>query len=462
MSLILKTTVFFTLIITTYVQAQSTKSDKINAYMKRANELGVFNGNILVVENERAIYRAELGYSDANKKNPLTEQSVFRIGSIAKEFNAVGIMMLKEQGKLRLDQTVNEFFPDLPAWSKKVTIKNLLQYSSGLPDLNWFTIKSEAHIWKDLYALAELEFEPGSNYFYNNNNTFLQRKIIEKITGMGFSDFVQQQLLKPCGIMNAIIDPSGKEPFITQSFDENFKEDTMINPIKGSTCLNIMDFYKWSQAITSFKIINPASTLEILTPIKPRKQAGLGKGSMKNNEIETHIHDGTEISSQALLVTDVPKKRTLLYLTNQKHDNLYEINRELNNILDGKSYNEPRKMILNVYKKKLDSLNATAFISFYNTIKKQYPADFGFDNSNTLNEIGYYYLYERNLPSDAVAIFELNVSLFRKSGEIMDSLGEGYLKQGNKKKALFCYKKSIEMGYTENPGAKEIIKGLER
>jgi CubicO group peptidase (beta-lactamase class C family) len=450
------------LTITTYLHGQSTKSNKIEAYMKQANKIGVFNGNILVMENDRIIYKASLGYADANKKVPLTDQSIFRIGSIAKEFNAVGIMMLKEQGKLTLDQKVSEFFPDLPTWAKKVSIKNLLQYTSGLPDVNWLTIKSEADNWKDLYALPQLKFEPGSDYFYNNNNTFLQRKIIEKVTGMKFNDFVQQQILKPCAITNAIIDPTGEEPFVTQSFDDNFKLDSPVLFVTGWTCLNMNDFYKWSQAIINFKNINPVSTLEILTPVAPNKQAGLGKGTMKNNQIETHIHDGTSYSSQALLVTDVPKGRTLLFLTNQKHENLYEINDALNNILDDKSHNAPRKSILTTYKKLLDTMDATAFLPFYKILKEKYPEDYGFDNFNTLNEIGYYYLYERNLPADAITIFEKNVDLFPKSGDIVDSLGEGYLKEGDKKKALFYYKKSIDLGYTGNPDAKKIIAELEK
>jgi tetratricopeptide (TPR) repeat protein len=448
------------LTITTCAQGQSVKSNKIEGYMKQANKIGAFNGNILVMENDQIIYKASLGYSDANKKIPLTDQSIFRIGSIAKEFNAIGIMMLKEQGKLTLDQKVSEFFPDLPAWAKKISIKNLLQYTSGLPDVNWLTIKSEADNWKDLHALSQLKFEPGSDYFYNNNNTFLQRKIIEKVTGMKFNDFVQQQILKPCSITNAIIDPTGEEPFVTQSFDDNFKLDSLILYVTGWTCLNMDDFYKWSQAIINFKNINPVSTLEILIPVSPNKQAGLGKGSMKNNQVETHIHDGTSLSSQALLITDIPKRRTLLFLTNQKHDNLYEINDALNNILDSKFYNQPRKSILTIYKRQLDTMNATAFLSFYKILKEKYPEDYGFDNFNTLNEIGYYYLYDKNRITDAITIFELNVDLFPKSGDIVDSLAEGYLKQGDKKKALFYYRKSIELGYTGNPDATKIIAEL--
>ncbi|HET6227740.1 MAG TPA: serine hydrolase domain-containing protein [Bacteroidia bacterium] len=443
-------------------QTEASKSGKIEAYMKQAHQLGVFNGNALVMENDLTVYRGSWGYSDADKKIPLTEKSIFRIGSIAKEFNAVGIMMLKEQGKLRLDQTVNEFFPDLPSWSKKIKIIHLLQYTSGLPDVNWYTIKSEEDNWKDLYALNQLKFEPGSDYFYNNNNTFLQRKIIEKITGMKFNDFVQQQILTPCGVTHAIIDPIGTEPFVTQSFDDNFKQDSVVLHVTGWTCVNIDDLYKWSQALTNFKNINPVSTLEILTPVAPGRQAGLGGGTMKNNRIERHVHDGTSQSSQALMVTDASKKRTVLFLTNQRHDNLREMNEDITNILENKPYSQPRKSILKEYAKQLNSMNAEEFMSFYKSLKDKYPSLYGFDNANTLNEIGYYFLYDKKSPVDAIAIFELNVTLFPKSGYVVDSLAEGYLKNGDKKKALHYYKESIALGYNENHDAKKIIEDLEK
>ena len=87
---------------------------------------------------------------------------------------------------------------------------------------------------------------------------------------------------------------------------------------------------------------------------------------------------------------------------------------------------------------------------------------YGFDNYNTFNEVGYYYLYDKKQVDDAIAIFEYNVALFPTSGTIVDSLAEGYLKKGDKKKALYYYKRSIELGYMDNSGAKKVIEELEK
>lgn len=462
MKLYTYTLFFFAFILfTNYTQAQSDKATKIETYLQSAKGMGLFNGNILVTDQGKTIYKASFGYADALKQNPLTENNIFYIGSIAKEFNAVGIMLLKEQGKLTLDQKVSDFFPDLPSWAQKISIKNLLQYTSGLPDVKWYTAKNEADNWKNLYATTQLNFEPGKEYAYHNNNTFLQRKIIEKVTGMKFNDFVQQELLKPCDIKNGLIDPTGKEPFMTQSFNDDLKLDSMFAAVMGWTCLNINDFYKWANAITSFKIINPSSTQEIITPYGPRKQCGLGYGTMKDNAIQLHVHDGTSYSSQALLVDNVLKKRTIILMTNQKHNNLDEIASVVNAILDDKPYEQPRRIFLSDFKKQLDTMNGDGFISFYKNTKAKNDRDYGYNNPNTLNEIGYFYLSNKRQINDAIIIFEYNATLFPNRGFVIDSLAEGYLNQGDKKKALFYYKKSLELG-SDNPDAAKIIEDLEK
>ncbi|WP_261511605.1 serine hydrolase domain-containing protein [Chryseobacterium paludis] len=316
--------------------AQKNKATLINAYLDKTHQSGLFNGNILIADHGKIIVKKAIGYADASKKNLLTTEYRFHIGSIAKEFDAVGMMMLQEQGKLNINDKVSKFFPNLPSWADHISIKNLLQYTSGLPDINWKTVHSDADHWKDLESLQKLDFEPGSNYAYNNNNTFLRRRIIEKVTGIPFNKFVLQNILNKVGINNGLVDPTDKDPLMARSFDNNFKQDGLEVPISGWTCLNLDDFYKWAQCIDNFCLINPASTREIIIPFGPDQQAGLGNGSMEADKVISHIHDGSAIHYQALLKTETQKGRTIIILSNQKQGNVYEIAEAIENILDGK------------------------------------------------------------------------------------------------------------------------------
>lgn len=376
---------------------------KIEAYIRTAYEEGNFNGNVLVIDHDKTIYKASWGYSDAAKKTMLTQDYRFRLGSIGKEFNAVGIMKLKEEGKLSLDDKVSKFFPDLPDWADNVSVKNLLQYTSGLPDIDWRNTKNENDIWKSLYELKSLLGQPGQVYNYNNSNTFLQRKIIEKLTGSLFSDFVKTQLLKSADIHSEIFDPLKSDPLVAQGFDKNLKPDSVANLLLGWIALTTDDLYRWSNSIFELKHINAASTKEILIPFQERCQAGLGWGKLEKEKMILHVHDGSSFSNESILAADASSKRTVILLTNQRHNNVYELNDGIQAILNGK---KPYKSIFAHYRNQVDTLNAIAFLNFYEQLKITHPS-YSFDNENTLNDVGYFYLYEKKKVEDAITILNI-------------------------------------------------------
>ncbi|RZJ79230.1 MAG: class A beta-lactamase-related serine hydrolase [Flavobacterium sp.] len=342
-----KNTLLFLITFLTSFQtfAQKSKQVQIENYLNKAHQTGLFNGNVIVVDQNKVVLKKAIGYADASKQTELTNDYRFHIGSIAKEFDAVGIMMLQEQGKLSLTDKVSKFFPNLGPWAQKISIKNLLQYTSGLPDIKWKTVHSDADNWKDLEALQQLDFEPGSVYAYNNNNTYMRRRIIEKLSGLSFADFVLQKMLKPIGIKNALIDPNDKVALMAKAFNNDFKQDGLTVPISGWTCLNLDDFYTWMQTIKNFSIISPASTREIITPFAPDNQTGLGGGEMVGDRLITHTHDGTAMNYQALAITDSDKGRTIILMVNQKQGNLYEIASAITAILENKPYENLKKDI---------------------------------------------------------------------------------------------------------------------
>jgi CubicO group peptidase (beta-lactamase class C family) len=436
------------------------KTAVIDSMIHRTNKLGLFSGNVLVVDYGKTVYKTSLGFTDLSKQTKLTEQYRFHIGSIAKEFNAVGIMMLQEQGKLSLDDKISKFLPQLPKWADSVSIKNLLQYTSGIPDVKWKTVKSDADNMADLMKLAKLDFAPGTNYNYNNNNVFLQRRIIEKITGTSFNKFVEDKLLKPTGMTTAVIDPDDNTPLMAVSYNNKLQKGEFIYPITGWVAVTLADFYKWEQAIENFKLISPASTKELLTPYLPGKQCGLGGGGMDGDKIAYHKHDGSSVQYQALLIGNPGKRRTIILMTNNRQNNIYDIGNAIENILDDKPYVQPTRAILADYEKQLDSLSGSQVMNFYKDLKVKYPAKYNFDNEITLNQIGYYLLNKKRF-DDAITVFTYNTTLFPKSGNVYDSLGEAYNTKGDKANALLNYKKAYQLDPT-NATAKSVIAELSK
>ncbi|AMP98558.1 serine hydrolase [Pedobacter cryoconitis] len=179
---------------------------------------------------------------------------------------------------------------------------------------------------------------------------------------------------------------------------------------------------------------------------------------LEANRVITHKHDGTARNYQALLVSTVSKGRTVILMTNNQQNNLYTFNVSIQAILDEKPYTQIKKSVLGTFGKQIDQLNGTEVITFYEKMKKEHNDEYSFDAEATLNEIGYNFLRQKKF-TDAILIFEHNTKLFPESGNVFDSLGEAYYKQGDKSKALLNYKKSIVLN-PENGDAKKIIAEL--
>ena len=329
---------FWIALVPCYAKAQQSTVIKLNAYLDQAHQAGVFNGNILVTDHGKVILRRALGYADGSRTVPLNLSDRFDIGSIAKEFDAVGLLMLAEQGKLSLTDSVSKFFPDLPSWAATVTINDLLHYTSGLPEVDWNTVKSDADNWKNLYALKQLDFPDGTHYAYNNNNTFLRRRVIEKVSGMSFEEFLEKREFPKAGIRDAVIDPTEATPRVPKAFDAHDKQDPITVDMTGWTSLGLGDFLRWSNCITDFCLITPSSTRQIVTTRDSEWQTGLGHGDMVGDRLVRHVHDGSNHDYQALLMTAPSKGRTIIILTNQKRNNVYAMGDAINAILDDKPY----------------------------------------------------------------------------------------------------------------------------
>ena len=165
-------------------QELANNINQIDSLMATCYERGLFNGNVLIAKNDKIIYQKAFGFTDETKQTALSNNSIFNIGSIAKEFNAVSIMILAERGLLNLDDKISKFNLGLPKWSEKITIRHLINYASGIPRIDPLVPKNDEEAWKILKNGDSLLFEPGTAYRYDNSNVFLQRSIIVKVSGM--------------------------------------------------------------------------------------------------------------------------------------------------------------------------------------------------------------------------------------------------------------------------------------
>lgn len=330
--------------LTNNVIAQTKQIKQIDSLMKWSNEIGVFNGNVLVSKNNKIIYNASFGFTDATKTHKLTTDYKFNIGSITKEFSAVALMQLKEQNKLELNDKVSKFIPELPKWANDVAIKDLLQYTSGIPNVNWKSIKNDKDLFEGLMLIDTLDFRPGTNYDYNNNNIFLRQFIVERLTGMSYKSYAEKFIFKPCKMNSSVLTPFENEKNIAKGFNNNLVPDKTDLPLTGGTYLTTIDLLKWLNCLHSKQVINKKSLYEIGQQFDSEEtQSALGQVKYKCERLIEHLHDGRAGSYEAILVSDITEKFTIILLDNNYNGKVFEISDAIMAILKNQKYNFPSK-----------------------------------------------------------------------------------------------------------------------
>ena len=425
--------------LTSQLNSQNYHKAQIDSLLDICHKRGIFNGNALVLKNENLIYRAEKGFTDGSKTKTLNKNSMFNIGSISKEFNAVAIVMLKEKGLLNLDDKISKYQLGLPDWSSKISIKHLLQYSSGLPLVDWDNAHSDNDVYNDLKNLTALEFEPGKGYLYSNNNIFLQRRIIEKITGKTFNQFLKVNILQPIGMNNSVIDHQYENPDFVRAFNsEDVNDEKLPLTMSGWVCPSIDDLAKWANQLLSYNLISKESLHQLFETYSEESQSALGNGTFTNKELTSYVHHGSSRSYESIVYSDLQEKTMVVLMTNSKSLKIGEIAEAILNIVKDEDYEIPQKSVYLTIREKTYN-NVDDGIAYYKSLKKSNFDTYNFSNQWELARLSYK-LFEKNQNKDAIKILELLVSeLPIKSEETLEYLGSRILNENQVDKSISVY-----------------------
>ena len=307
----------------------------MDVYLESLHEAGLLNGNVLVMQDDSVVFRRSFGWADPVAGRPLTADHRFAIGSIQKELPAVAVMRLVEDGVLYLDDPVVDYMRDLPAWSEQVTLRHLLQYSSGLPEVDWDTWFAEGRIPRQddivdsLYARPVPRFSPGTDYSYTNYSPFLLQRVVEVVTGLDFADFLREELFHPHQLEGIIV--KHQFPYYDTSrmalpFGEGGKVDELVYELT-TVCVTADGLYRWVQALDHFRLLSPASVRLLSTEARPddNVQAALGRCDWSGDDLFLHHHHGSSHNYEALVRHYKSEGLTIVLLTNRKNGNLHEI-----------------------------------------------------------------------------------------------------------------------------------------
>ena len=308
--------------------------NQIDSLMNDAFSNGTFNGTILVAKNDKILYNQAFGYTNGSKTTKLTTDYRFNIGSITKEFSAVALMQLSEQGKLNVDDKVSKFLPEFPEWAKKVCIKDILQFTSGLPNVIWKNIKNDNNLFEGLKNIQNLDFEPGTKYDYNNSNIFLRHFIIERITGIPYKTYVEKFIFKPAKMKTALLTPFQNKKQVAQGFNNKLQNGKADLAISGGGYVTTTDLLKWSMALNSNKLISKTKLFELSKHYDQEEvQSALGSTEYQNMELQEHAHHGSAGSYEALLFSNLKQNYIIILLDNNYNGKIHELTEDIKEII---------------------------------------------------------------------------------------------------------------------------------
>ena len=452
------------LCLSTLLPAQATHSSKstdtaakIDAYVRAHHTEKEFSGSVLVAEEGEVVYRGAFGLANADWKIANQIDTKFRLASITKQFTAMLVLLLVDEGKLALDAPITRYLPDYPAESgDKVTIHHLLRHSSGIPSYTrrpGFMQEDTLHSlpvaeFVAKYCSDPLEFEPGTEFHYSNSGYYLLGAIVEAVTGRTYRAELRARIFDPLAMHESGVDDQDAVlPHRATGYDSLLGSQRlarwidMSNPYAaGALYSTVGDLWKWDQALRARRLLSPALYEKMYTPGKG--DYGYGWGIDQSDPAAPVIEHSGGIPGFSTIIWRVPARgRCIIVLCNSSAGAAPQAARGIHAILDGESPPHPALRADRALAQKILDDGIDAGLEQLATLptsvrERRIEPD--------LNFLGYQ-LVEHGRIDDAIRLLEFNTRAYPQVANTWDSLGEAHFVAGNWQLARTNYRKALEL-----------------
>lgn len=460
---------------------QDQRIEALQSYFNHCHQVKLCNGSFLVAEDDKVLFHQAMG-SNHKQEGQLTTSYQYDIGSISKQFTAVAIMMLQEQGKLKFDDAVLSHLSDFPY--ANITIKQLLNHTSGLPDMMPYLtnlyrqgkVKASIDQFTIMNALKEQKpkvmYLPGEKWQYSNTGYVVLASLVSKISGQTYGDFLQKNIFAPLDMAHTVSRTSNTEHKITKraygfrqlingqqrAYDQiPFFDVEGMGGIYSTTS----DLYKWDQALFSYKLLSIETWKEATEVTKTSdgntKQYGLGF-MLKPDDFENKKvgHSGHWRGFKSIYSRQLANNRTIIFLTNNGQDDSVDANEKaIDAILANKPY-EPLKQPISHALYSIFGNDIEKAVNTYHALKANKVDEYDF-SENELNNLGYVFLEEKNTEA-AIAIFKLNTKAYPNSANAFDSLAEALISDNQKQAAQLALEKALTIDPDLTSATKQLSK----
>ena len=440
--------------------------------MRKADVPGL---SIALIHDGKTYWAHGFGVKNAKTQEAVARDTVFEAASLSKPVFAYAMMKLVDEGKMDLDTPLTKYLPGTYEVKdddriNQITARFVLSHRTGFRN------------WRNDQPL-KIYFQPGDRFSYSGEGFVYLSKVVEKITGEPFNDFMSRMVFKPLGMTSSsfLWRPDYEERAATgHDVDGNPRPKGKPEQVNAAASLHTTasDYARFMEAVMNGTGLKPGTRKQMLTPqiaVDPEctnctdrtsgafsKQVfwGLGVGLEKTASGETFWHWGDNGAFKAFMIAYPEQKSGLVIFANS--ENGLSIHTEI----VGETLGGWHPAFTWV---KYDDYNSPA-ARFYATVKEkgadagiaQYRESLKGDtiSEQSMNSLGYRLLGQKRL-DDAIKIFELNVKRFPNSGNVYDSLAEAYMNKGDRVAAIKNYEKSLELD-PKNSGAVEMLRKLRK
>ncbi len=321
----------------------------LDAQLAGLAEQGYFSGSVLVARGGEVLLSKGYGLADREKNLPNTDQTKFRLASLTKQFTAMAILILENQGKVDVHASVCTYIPDCPAQWQPVTLHHLLTHTAGLGDGFNTDILDESKAVPAttspvehavfLFRYDPLKFTPGASFSYSNLGYVLLAYVIEQVSGQTYEAFVRQNIFEPLGMSHSgqLQDLDGLSVSYDHAYDNaatNPPVDVSVWSGAGGLFSTVEDLYRWDRALYTDTLVPQAALDRMFTVYAKQWDYGYGWRIISSNGRRVYSHTGDMPGARTEIDRYVDDDALVIVLSNQGDVSAIDIA----NILAGKLF----------------------------------------------------------------------------------------------------------------------------
>jgi CubicO group peptidase (beta-lactamase class C family) len=372
------------LLLPAFVFGQESDSIKMQNYLNAFLSANEFSGIILVVKDNKSIIEKSLGFSDLGNKKSNTINTKFRIASCSKQFTAISILQLQEQGKLSVSDKLSKYFPRI-AKSDSITIDMLLTHRAGIHnyvmDSAFDKLNTPVLTQKKVMEYIESnpsDFSPGSKFQYSNGGYFILGAIIEKVSNQTYDEYINNNIFKKAKMFDSGIDhnndsniPNKAKGYVNKNgVLENAPYDNMEGAMgNGSLYSTASDLFKYYSALKNGSLLASNSMQQFITPVKGTYAYGIGVDTVGKYGFIGHGGYVYGFTSQISMFFE---ENAFFIVMSNTESNVWGLSKGLSAVL----FNVPVVYPYKYKEMKVEPKSLEKFVGQYGTIKTYIKDDY--------------------------------------------------------------------------------------